>query len=131
MTPPTESTLQQIINDFVDPHLDLTLQESGAIISIDASGTGGVNLMLSYPSKRYWPQLELLLQEQLCAADINNVTINLSQRIAAHTVQHGVQRLAEESDINLLGALPLDVNICNQADSGEPTVIAEPDRCSQ
>lgn len=39
----------------------------------------------------------------------------------------GGQRLADEEHIQLLGALPLDLSICEQADSGNPTVVADPD----
>lgn len=35
--------------------------------------------------------------------------------------------LAEEAGINLLGSLPLEMGIRLQADSGRPTVVAEPD----
>jgi len=65
---------------------------------------------------------------------ILGIVENMSFHICAdcgreeHFFGHGGgQRLAEESDINLLGALPLDSNICTQADSGEPTVVAEPE----
>ncbi|MGI9302980.1 MAG: iron-sulfur cluster carrier protein ApbC [Gammaproteobacteria bacterium] len=39
----------------------------------------------------------------------------------------GAERMARESDIDVLGALPLDINIREQADSGKPTVVAMPD----
>ena len=39
----------------------------------------------------------------------------------------GGLRMATESDVDYLGALPLDHTICQQADEGMPTVIAEPD----
>lgn len=39
----------------------------------------------------------------------------------------GGQRLADEVGVDLLGALPLDVSICEQADSGNPTVVADPE----
>ena len=39
----------------------------------------------------------------------------------------GGAQLAGEADINLLGALPLEMNIRLQADSGKPTVVSEPD----
>lgn len=39
----------------------------------------------------------------------------------------GGQRLAEESGTELLGSLPLDRRIREQADGGAPTVVAEPD----
>lgn len=39
----------------------------------------------------------------------------------------GGKRMADESDVSYLGALPLDYTICEQADAGKPTVIAEPE----
>ena len=39
----------------------------------------------------------------------------------------GGQTLAREAGINLLGSLPLELNIRLQADSGKPTVVADPE----
>ncbi len=39
----------------------------------------------------------------------------------------GGKRMADESGVDYLGALPLDYTICQQADDGKPTVVAEPD----
>ena len=39
----------------------------------------------------------------------------------------GGLRMATESDVEYLGALPLDHTICQQADDGMPTVVADPD----
>ncbi len=39
----------------------------------------------------------------------------------------GGSKMAEEASVNLLGALPLEMGIRLQADSGKPTVVAEPD----
>jgi ATP-binding protein involved in chromosome partitioning len=39
----------------------------------------------------------------------------------------GGKRMADESEVDYLGALPLDLTICQQADDGKPTVVAEPD----
>jgi ATP-binding protein involved in chromosome partitioning len=38
----------------------------------------------------------------------------------------GGQRMAEEYGVELLGSLPLDLRIREQADSGTPSVAAEP-----
>jgi len=44
----------------------------------------------------------------------------------------GGERMATDYDVDLLGSLPLDIRIRQEADSGRPTVIAEPDgRLSQ
>ena len=39
----------------------------------------------------------------------------------------GGARMAGDYEIDLLGALPLDINIREQVDSGKPTVVADPD----
>ena len=39
----------------------------------------------------------------------------------------GGERMAKEHGVDLLGSLPLDINIREQADSGKPTVVADPD----
>ena len=39
----------------------------------------------------------------------------------------GAQRMASDYGVELLGSLPLDVAIREQADSGKPTVVADPD----
>lgn len=44
----------------------------------------------------------------------------------------GALKMSEKYDIDLLGSLPLDIRIREQADSGHPTVVAEPKgRCAQ
>jgi ATP-binding protein involved in chromosome partitioning len=39
----------------------------------------------------------------------------------------GGERMAKEYDVTYLGGLPLDIRIREQADSGKPTVVADPD----
>jgi ATP-binding protein involved in chromosome partitioning len=39
----------------------------------------------------------------------------------------GAERMAKEYGVELLGSLPLDISIREQADSGKPTVVADPD----
>jgi ATP-binding protein involved in chromosome partitioning len=39
----------------------------------------------------------------------------------------GAERMCRDYDVPFLGALPLDIRIREQADSGRPTVVAEPD----
>ncbi len=39
----------------------------------------------------------------------------------------GAERMSKEYDVEVLGSLPLDIRIREQADSGRPTVVAEPD----
>ena len=39
----------------------------------------------------------------------------------------GGKRYAQEKNLDYLGALPLDIRIREQADNGQPTVVADPD----
>jgi len=39
----------------------------------------------------------------------------------------GGEKLGKDHNVELLGALPLDIHIREQADSGKPTVVADPD----
>ena len=39
----------------------------------------------------------------------------------------GGQRMAEQYNVELLGSLPLDIRIREEADSGQPTVVSDPD----
>ncbi len=41
--------------------------------------------------------------------------------------QGGGERMAREYDVDYLGGLPLDIRIREQADSGRPTVVSDPD----
>ena len=44
----------------------------------------------------------------------------------------GGAKMSKDYDMELLGSLPLDIHIREQADSGTPTVVADPDgRSSQ
>jgi len=40
--------------------------------------------------------------------------------------EDGVRRRCEEMEVQLLGNVPLDARICEDADRGKPTVVAEP-----
>lgn len=40
---------------------------------------------------------------------------------------HGAAKMAKDYKLEVLGAIPLEMNIREQADSGQPTVVAEPE----
>ena len=45
---------------------------------------------------------------------------------AGNNSRSNVQHACTKHDIELLGELPLDARICEDADRGKPTVVAEP-----
>ena len=61
---------------------------------------------------------------------VENMAIHLCSNCghAEHIFgEGGGERMAKEYDIEYLGGLPLDIRIREQADSGKPTVVADPD----
>lgn len=64
--------------------------------------------------------------------------LGIVENMATHICSHcgheehifgegGGARMAKDYDVELLGALPLDIKIREQADSGNPTVVSDPD----
>ena len=61
---------------------------------------------------------------------VENMSIHICSKCGHEEAifgQGGGQRMAEESGVDILGALPLDINIREQADSGNPSVAMMPD----
>ena len=61
---------------------------------------------------------------------VENMSIHICSKCghAEHIFgEGGAQRMCGEYGVELLGALPLDVHIREQTDSGKPTVVADPD----
>ena len=64
---------------------------------------------------------------------ILGVVENMSMHVCSHCgqVEHifgsgGGESMAEQYQVAYLGGLPLDIKIREQADSGQPTVVADP-----
>ena len=64
--------------------------------------------------------------------------LGIVENMAVHVCSHcghaehifgegGGQRMADQYGVTLLGSLPLDISIREQADSGAPTVVSQPD----
>ncbi|ABI56904.1 iron-sulfur cluster carrier protein ApbC [Alkalilimnicola ehrlichii MLHE-1] len=61
---------------------------------------------------------------------VENMSIHICSQCghAEHIFgEGGGQRMADQYGVDLLGSLPLDISIREQADSGRPSVISEPD----
>jgi ATP-binding protein involved in chromosome partitioning len=110
-------------------------------------GTGDIQLTLSQQIPVSGaiivttPQDIALIDAQRGLAMFNKVNVpvlgvveNMSMHICSNCGhaepifgQGGGQLMAETNHVDFLGALPLDIQIRVQADSGQPTVVAEPD----
>jgi ATP-binding protein involved in chromosome partitioning len=65
---------------------------------------------------------------------ILGIVENMSLHVCSHCGHEepifgsgGADRMSKDYDVEMLGALPLDIRIREQADSGMPTVVADPD----
>jgi ATP-binding protein involved in chromosome partitioning len=110
-------------------------------------GTGDIQLTLSQRVPMTGavivttPQDIALLDARKAVAMFEKVGVpilGLVENMAVHVcsncghVEHifgegGGKRYAEERGLEFLGALPLDITIRQQADGGQPTVVADPD----
>jgi ATP-binding protein involved in chromosome partitioning len=138
--PMVTTALQQLLRDTRWKNLDYL------IIDLPP-GTGDIQLTLSQKIPVTGvvivttPQDIALIDARKAAAMFQKVHVpilgiieNMSTHICSNCGHEekifgsgGGQQIAEKLNIELLGQLPLAINIREQADSGKPTVIAEPD----
>jgi len=134
------NALQQLLRDTNWQNLDYL------IIDLPP-GTGDIQLTLSQQIPVSGaiivttPQDIALIDAQRGLAMFNKVNVpvlgiveNMSVHICSNCGQaepifgqSGGRLMAETNHVDFLGALPLDINIRVQADSGQPTVVSDPD----
>lgn len=138
--PMVTNALQQLLRDTNWNNLDYLM--------IDLPpGTGDIQLTLSQQIPVSGaiivttPQDIALIDAQRGLAMFNKVNVpvlgiveNMSMHICSNCGhaepifgEGGGQAMAETNHVDFLGALPLDINIRMQADSGQPTVATDPD----
>ena len=138
--PMVTNALQQLLNDTKWDNVDYMIVDL-------PPGTGDIQLTLSQQIPVSGaiivttPQDIALIDAQrgLSMFDKVNVPVlgiveNMSMHICSNCGHEeaifgsgGGVAMAEKNNIDLLGSLPLDINIRKFADSGKPTVVAEPD----
>lgn len=137
--PMVSSALQQLLNDTLWNNLDYL------IIDLPP-GTGDIQLTLAQKIPVSGavivttPQDIALLDARKAIGMFQKVQVsvlgvieNMSTHICSQCGHQeaifgegGAARLAEQYQVDLLGSLPLDIKIREQADGGNPTVVAEP-----
>ncbi|MFK7994882.1 MAG: iron-sulfur cluster carrier protein ApbC [Granulosicoccus sp.] len=92
-----ELALEQVI----DPHFDQSLIATKAVQDIRIEGdTVSIELSMSYPCSRWSETLKGMVNESLAThAGVSDATINVTHKIIAHSVQHGVKRLENVKNI--------------------------------
>jgi ATP-binding protein involved in chromosome partitioning len=138
--PMVTNALQQLLNDTKWDNIDYLIVDL-------PPGTGDIQLTLSQQIPVSGaiivttPQDIALIDAQRGLGMFNKVNVpvlglieNMSMHICSNCGHEeaifgegGGLAMAEKNKVDLLGSLPLDISIRKNADSGKPTVIADPD----
>ncbi|MDH3560507.1 MAG: iron-sulfur cluster carrier protein ApbC [Gammaproteobacteria bacterium] len=91
----TESQIQEKLSSYVDPYLERDLVSAKCVKNITIDGdTATVEVVLGFPAAGYHEQLANSLKELVESIDgISGANVNVSSKIAAHTVQKGVKHI--------------------------------------
>lgn len=101
MSEVSREKIEAALDKVFDPHLNASLTESKCVREISVSGDAvTIDITLPYPCERWATTLEGDVTKALGQhADISEATINVTQKIIAHSVQHGVKRLENVKNI--------------------------------
>ena len=101
MSAPTREAVERALDTVVDPHLGEGLLASGAIKGVSVDGDAVVvTVELSYPSATWHEALAGLAREAVTReTGASAVTVDVSQKIVAHSVQQGLKRLSNVKNI--------------------------------
>ena len=88
-----KSQVEAAIKQVIDPHLEQDLVTAKCIKNIAvADDNVSVDVELGYPAKGYYDDLTIALSDKIRAIEaVNDVKINISSKLVAHTVQKGVK----------------------------------------
>ena len=98
---PTQDQLQQILATVIDPNTGKDFVASKSIKNLQiAGGDVAFDVELAYPAKSQFPAFrKSLIAAAKSVAGVSNVSVNLSVKIASHSVQRGVQLLPNVKNI--------------------------------
>jgi ATP-binding protein involved in chromosome partitioning len=91
----TASGIEEQLKGYVDPYLERDLVTAKCVKDISVDGnTAKVQVVLGFPAAGYREQLAGILKEKVEAIDgIDTASIEVSSKIAEHSVQKGVKHL--------------------------------------
>jgi ATP-binding protein involved in chromosome partitioning len=97
----TEASVRAALETFVEPYLQQSLTEAGALRGVESQGSRArVKIELGFPTVGYAHSLQAALQQHLAAAGLTiDLTLELSSRIIPHAVQRSLKPLAGVKNI--------------------------------
>ncbi|MCB1756835.1 MAG: iron-sulfur cluster carrier protein ApbC [Gammaproteobacteria bacterium] len=90
-----KESIEAAIGQYTDPNLGTSLTEARAVKDIRIDGDNAeVDIVVGYPCERFRSSMEAGLQEAVGqVSGLGKCTFNISFKITAHSVQHGVKRM--------------------------------------
>lgn len=97
----SRETIEQALDQLIDPHLEQSLIAAKAVKDIRINGSQvELEIVLPYPSLLWRESLAQTIREKLASeVGATDVTVDIGQKIIAHSVQHGVKRLENVKNI--------------------------------
>ena len=100
MSEVSREKIEQVLDQVKDPHLDASLLAAKAVQDVRIAGdTVEIDLCMPYPCAHWADSLKALVTDALAAEAISGATVNVTHKIIAHSVQHGVKRLENVKNI--------------------------------
>ncbi|MEE9319235.1 MAG: iron-sulfur cluster carrier protein ApbC [Granulosicoccus sp.] len=93
--------IEQALDQVIDPHLGQSLVAAKTVKDIRIEGESvAIDLTMPYPCARWSDELVESVTGVLASqAGATDVAVNVSQKITAHSVQHGIKRLENVKNI--------------------------------
>lgn len=101
MSEVSREQIEAALGQVTDPHLDMSLVEAKSVQDIRIEGDAiTIDLVVGYPCARWGETLKSHVNEALAQhSGVTGATVNVSHKIIAHSVQHGVKRLENVKNI--------------------------------
>lgn len=101
MSEVSREKIEQALDLVMDPHLDSSLLAAKTLQDVRIAGDSiEIDLCMPYPCAHWADSLKTLVRDGLSdVAGISSITVNVTHKIIAHSVQHGVKRLENVKNI--------------------------------
>ncbi len=101
MSEVSREKIEQVLDTVMDPHLNVSLLAAKTVQDVRITGNGAeIDLCMPYPCAHWADALRTLVVDALASgADVASPVVNITHKIIAHSVQHGVKRLENVKNI--------------------------------
>lgn len=96
----SRDAIEQALDRLIDPHLEASLVAAKAVRDIRIDGTSvAIDIELPYPAKRWADTLTAQVREAVQPLGATQVSVTVTHKVIAHSVQKGIKRLENVKNI--------------------------------